>query len=303
MTVAGYALIFVGMRRFLGLPPRVGIVLACATLAILPVTAFPDLDAGADARVAIFSAAFCGISVAIAAALARGPGLSTRLGVVLFGLNAATFGLRVVWTLLNPSGLDYLKSGAVTSGTLLWAIVLVFALTFLMVLMVSERLRDELARQASRDPLTDLLNRRGFDLVAEKLFSNRAMDIRPFAVLMMDLDHFKRINDAHGHEVGDRMLIRFARVLAATLRGEDVFARLGGEEFVALLPNCDAPEARRAAERLRAALSAEVPDPPLTVSIGIACGDDGATLTDLMRRADTTLYQAKAEGRDRSVVA
>jgi diguanylate cyclase (GGDEF)-like protein len=229
--------------------------------------------------------------------------LSSRLCSGLFGLNAVSFAVRIVRTLAHPSGIDYLKNGTATTAILLWAIVLMFANTFLLVLMVSERLRDELMHQAGHDPLTDIPNRRGFDLVAEKLFSNRSPDIRPFAVLMMDLDHFKRINDAYGHERGDEVLKRFSRILAATLRGEDVFARLGGEEFVALLPNCDCNEAFSAAERLRAALKTEMPDPPLTVSLGIACGDAGATLTDLMRRADTALYRAKEQGRDRAVIA
>ncbi len=303
MILAGHALMLIGMRRFRGLPPRTGPILATVSLLVLPQVAFPDLDGGADARVMVFSTAVCGISVLISATLARAPELTARLTAVLFGLNAASFAVRLIWTLFHPSGTDYLKSGAVTSAILIWAIVLFFSYTFLLVLMVSERLRDELSRQASHDPLTDILNRRGFDLVAEKLFSNRAPDIRPFAVLMMDLDHFKRINDTLGHEVGDRVLQAFSRVLGKTLREEDVFARLGGEEFVALLPNCGCDEGFRAAERLRAALKAEMPEPPLTVSVGISCGDGGATLTDLMRRADTALYRAKAEGRDRSVIA
>jgi diguanylate cyclase (GGDEF)-like protein len=296
-------LMLVGMRRFLGLPPRTGALVTAATLAVLPVAAFPDLDAGADARVVIFSTVVGVVSAVVALTLARAPGLSSRLCSGLFGLNAVSFAVRIVRTLAHPSGIDYLKNGTATTAILLWAIVLMFANTFLLVLMVSERLRDELMHQAGHDPLTDIPNRRGFDLVAEKLFSNRSPDIRPFAVLMMDLDHFKRINDAYGHERGDEVLKRFSRILAATLRGEDVFARLGGEEFVALLPNCDCNEAFSAAERLRAALKTEMPDPPLTVSLGIACGDAGATLTDLMRRADTALYRAKEQGRDRAVIA
>ena len=115
-------------------------------------------------------------------------------------------------------------------------------------------------------------------------------------MLMMDLDHFKRINDTLGHSGGDATLCRFVAVAGDVLRAEDVLCRFGGEEFVALLPHAEAAQAVAAAERLRLAFTAT----GATVSIGVASLRPGEDLEDLLRRADAALYDAKRAGRDRT---
>lgn len=163
-------------------------------------------------------------------------------------------------------------------------------------MIANDRLQEELNHQATHDPLTGALNRRAFALLAEKQVAQAARTGRPLAVLMMDFDHFKRINDTLGHSGGDATLCRFVAVAGDVLRAEDVLCRFGGDEFVALLPHAEAAQAVAAAERLRLAFAAT----GATVSIGVASLRPGEDLEDLLRRADAALYDAKRAGRDRT---
>ncbi|MGY1739372.1 MULTISPECIES: histidine kinase N-terminal 7TM domain-containing diguanylate cyclase [unclassified Blastococcus] len=171
-----------------------------------------------------------------------------------------------------------------------------------------ERLRAVLAEEAVRDPLTGLHNRRHLDRVLATDLAG-ATARRPVSVLLVDVDHFKAVNDRHGHATGDRVLQAVARVLAEAARADDTVARLGGEEFVVVLPGAGRGEAAERAESIRrrcAALPHEGPagTPAVTVSVGVAEGPhDGADPAGLLARADEAVYAAKAAGRDRVVVA
>ena len=159
-----------------------------------------------------------------------------------------------------------------------------------------------LARQALTDDLTGLANRRHGARQLEREVALCVRHGRLLALLRVDVDHFKPINDSHGHEAGDQVLVEVARRLEGAVRGGDELARWGGDEFVAILPGTDKPGALRAAERLRAAV-AEAPiavagqELPVTISVGWAhwAGD---TPDDLLARADRALYRAKDAGRD-----
>ena len=159
-----------------------------------------------------------------------------------------------------------------------------------------------LARQALTDDLTGLANRRHGGRQLEREVALCVRHGRLLALLRVDVDHFKAINDSYGHEAGDEVLVEVARRLAGAVRGGDELARWGGDEFVAILPDTDKAGALRAAERLRAAVS-EAPiaaaghELPVTVSVGWAhwAGD---TPDDLLARADRALYRAKDAGRD-----
>ena len=162
---------------------------------------------------------------------------------------------------------------------------------------------EELART---DGLTGLLNRRAMEEALDEQLQRGRRHGEPAALLMLDIDHFKRINDAHGHAVGDAAIVALADTLRAGLRSLDRAARWGGEEFLVLLPQQDATAACAVAERLRAAL-ATLPGPELprfTVSVGVASllpGD--RAWCDWLKRADDALYAAKAAGRDRVLAA
>ncbi len=159
-------------------------------------------------------------------------------------------------------------------------------------------LQEELVAQAGRletmlfeDPLTRISNRRFILAQLDGLISGARRHGRPLSVAIVDIDHFKAINDSRGHADGDRVLCAVARELRANLRAEDQLRRLGGEEFLALLPDTDDPSA--AAEHLRASVAAT----GVTVSLGWAAWA-GETAEDLLARADSALYAAKAAGRD-----
>lgn len=163
------------------------------------------------------------------------------------------------------------------------------------------RLEDELARQAITDSLTGLLNRRhGEDLLVTEIDEFRRYG-SPLTLMMLDIDHFKVVNDTYGHEVGDQVLIELGRRLTKHLRSSDTLVRWGGEEFVIALRHCTLVEALPLAERARA-LIAESPFPvvgPITVSIGVAELLPDDDLNDWVGRADTAMYDAKSAGRNR----
>jgi two-component system cell cycle response regulator len=168
--------------------------------------------------------------------------------------------------------------------------------------VLQEELVDQTKRledQLFEDPLTRLNNRRFLFSQLSALVSGARRHGRPLAVAMVDLDGFKAINDRHGHEVGDHVLVAAAEALQRALRAEDVLGRLGGEEFLALLPDTGAEAAGRAAERLRAAVARAGGPVHVTASVGWAVLRDGEAPDDLVRRADSALYAAKSEGRDR----
>lgn len=160
-----------------------------------------------------------------------------------------------------------------------------------------------LTHQALTDPLTGLANRRHGYTELERLVSAGHRHGRSLAVLLADLDHFKMVNDTHGHDAGDSVLRDAARRLASAVRSTDLAVRWGGEEFVGLMPDASREHAETVAERIRAAVA----DPPfattagrldVTMSVGWAMLTEGESGMDLIARADTALYEAKRRGRN-----
>jgi diguanylate cyclase (GGDEF)-like protein len=162
-------------------------------------------------------------------------------------------------------------------------------------------------RRAATDALTGLPNKRAVTDTLKRMFAQAATEKSPLAFLMLDLDHFKQINDQRGHAVGDQVLANVGAVMRGALRARDFAGRNGGEEFVILLPDTTAPVALRIAERVRAAIaemSLPGTDVAVTVSIGVAVFPDHASTPDrLDRLADAALYLAKRQGRNRVELA
>jgi diguanylate cyclase (GGDEF)-like protein len=161
----------------------------------------------------------------------------------------------------------------------------------------------ELERLATHDPLTGLANHRLFhQRLGEEVAMARRYE-RPLCVAILDLDHFKQINDLHGHLVGDQALALVAERLAGAVREGELLARVGGEEFGWILPEADEDGAQAAAERARAAVGGAELEPVgrVTVSAGVACLGDGTDASTLYDRADQALLMAKRQGRDRTV--
>ncbi|MFZ5774467.1 MAG: sensor domain-containing diguanylate cyclase [Thermodesulfobacteriota bacterium] len=167
-----------------------------------------------------------------------------------------------------------------------------------------QRFNEKLEHQATHDFLTDIYNRRKFTalMVAEMARASRYKT--PLALVMLDIDHFKRINDSNGHAVGDQVLQEMCRIVSGRIRSLDIFGRWGGEEFALLLPGCDRDEAVRLAEILREMIARHpfgVVE-QLTVSFGVASHICGEPEEAFVARADTGLYQAKQDGRNRVAV-
>ncbi|WP_426118639.1 sensor domain-containing diguanylate cyclase [Pseudomonas sp. DSP3-2-2] len=165
------------------------------------------------------------------------------------------------------------------------------------------RFKYKIETQATLDSLTGLPNRRGFDLLASKTLKDTQREAKPLTAMLLDLDHFKQLNDSHGHLAGDQVLAGFAEDLKSCLRQSDIICRWGGEEFIILLKGSETRGAQRIAEKIR--LLAEqhtyvFSGTPLqiTVSVGLAELQDDDTLPTLIARADRALYAAKQNGRN-----
>ncbi|QRY81821.1 GGDEF domain-containing protein [Pseudomonas sp. PDNC002] len=165
-------------------------------------------------------------------------------------------------------------------------------------------LENQLRQLATLDPLTSALNRRAFQAQAEHELARSARYGSPLSLAILDLDHFKRINDQYGHAAGDRALCQFSELCRRLARSTDLFARFGGEEFVFLLPSTDADAARHFLDRLRENLQSlrldvEGGELRVSVSIGLVSVEQACDLAQLLEGADRALYQAKANGRNR----
>lgn len=232
----------------------------------------------------------------------RMAGLAVAWPFVVIAL--VMLGRGVLISLQSPAG----SSANVDDGRMMWLYTfLVLLLNISLFGSVLTRLVMKVRNYAERDHLTGLLNRRAFD---RRLAIEQARVLRSggaFSLLLLDVDHFKQINDAHGHAGGDQALRHVSQMLASGVRPFDVLARQGGEEFINLLPDTELPVAMDVAERLRAALE----NTPLLLrgrtlslraSFGVASSRQGAGEV-LLTRADRALYAAKSAGRNRCVAA
>ncbi len=248
----------------------------------------------------------------IAAALAGTPGA---------GDGAILYVWPVLWTtfFFGPRGGIAIVCfvGLAHAGTLLalpaassypgrWLDVMATSSVLVVVtLMLVRRNRDllaVLASEARTDALTGVLNRRGFDERAEVELTRARREGSSIAVVIFDIDHFKRINDEWGHDTGDLVLARTAAILADAARDIDVLARLGGEEFAVLMPSCEEAGATALADRAREAVAAAESKgmPAVRMSAGLATATAPETAQELLQAADVALYRAKSSGRDRT---
>ncbi|HEX7028266.1 MAG TPA: GGDEF domain-containing protein [Gammaproteobacteria bacterium] len=163
-----------------------------------------------------------------------------------------------------------------------------------------------LEQMANVDGLTGIYNRRWLDVAFPRMFDRARFSGAPFALMIADIDHFKRCNDEYGHLVGDRILCHVARILCENLRPTDLLGRYGGEEFMVLLANTTVSKAMLVAERICSAVAASEPGaggstlPTVTISAGVAGIEPDDTADDLIERADAALFRAKSEGRNRA---
>ena len=198
---------------------------------------------------------------------------------------------------LLPAILPAYDSHSVT--TLLVTIVVTSAFAFAFS-FITDRQREQLLLMATRDPLTGAGNRRGLDLKLTDIINTHWRTGAPASIVLLDLDHFKRVNDVHGHGVGDQVLTGITKIINLRIRVTDSLYRIGGEEFVVVLEGANRKHAAHLAEQLRTLVEANelVPDPGITISLGVAELKAGETASDWVRRADEALYRAKDAGRN-----
>jgi len=303
-----------GVRLFVGAPRSPGSY--ALALAIVLVASWLGLaPAHAALRVGVNSAVLTVITLAIAADLYRyGRKVVRRRQTWLLAVPlvaaAAGFSLRGVRALWHPESVatEMIADSALNVGSSVAYMVIALSFHATLIGLVVDRLLADLRHRSRHDGLTGLLNRRTMEetLLAQIQRSRRTGE--PFTVLMLDLDHFKAINDRHGHAAGDRALKHAAAALKSELREVDALARFGGEEFLVLMPGATAEAATPVAERLRNALITDAPEVDggtlfLSASIGVAQWREPAEESSrLLMRADAALYRAKMRGRDCVVV-
>lgn len=217
----------------------------------------------------------------------------------------AIFLLRTILGIFFLTPESALAPHPLTTGAYVVGILLSFLNTFSLFLMTSERLQQELQRQASHDHLTGIPNRRAFHMLARHEIGRARRTFDPLAMLLLDLDHFKQVNDRFGHAAGDTVLRDFSSMITAAVREQDIVCRFGGEEFVILLPGTGLAGALALAERVRFLAESRPVEfsgnrIAYTVSIGLALSTtDDTTIETVLERADRALYRAKSEGRNR----
>ncbi|AIQ48968.1 hypothetical protein R70723_25985 [Paenibacillus sp. FSL R7-0273] len=207
--------------------------------------------------------------------------------------------------LMLASGLNHLWVNSLLEGMFYISLyLLMFLGTAGYMLLTREHTYAELERVATYDELTGLLNRRAFVLRARPMIAAAAKGNQPFSFLLLDVDHFKHINDSFGHDTGDKVLWDFSRKIEEQLSSGDLFGRFGGEEFAVLLHRADEADSEELAERLRRCVLGAVIDDtllPYTVSIGVITilSEKRISLNRLYRLTDAALYEAKQTGRNR----
>ena len=220
-----------------------------------------------------------------------------------FGTLVAGAGLqvmRLVVLLLVPQDLDIMAQSATNQFYTVGFAFSILLYAIGTVLMSSEHLRAQFELLATRDSLTNAFTRRHWNTLCEGELLRCKRSGRSMAVLALDLDHFKAVNDSHGHQAGDKVLKDFVAHVNAHLRQSDYLGRFGGEEFLLLLPDTSLEQATQVAERIRTDLAKSSTSPSCTVSIGVTTSEGGdPTVEAILARADAAMYRAKANGRNR----
>ncbi|WP_347555775.1 GGDEF domain-containing protein [Robbsia sp. KACC 23696] len=305
VSVASFAFLAIGFRQRAVRGTRIIWIvwlIAAAALMVLWTSGGPAWRMGS--RI-VTSLADFSMLLAIVHSLrrARGAGVVARWAFYLYALYVLTVGLAA-W-LARPGGdiSERMFVVILSIGTPAGMI----GTGVLTMLIVAADLTRTLRNQARTDPLTGLYNRRAIDDEAQTMLTRESQRAQPqsVAVVVADLDHFKNINDRFGHAVGDKVLRRFAQHLRRQLRTVDLAGRMGGEEFVILMPGLARADAMQRIERLRqgvpGAIGSIVGNDQVTVSFGIALAGVDEAFADVLARADKALYQAKHAGRNRVV--
>ena len=297
LELASYC-VFFGFRNWRRiLVPAAATALGLVTIAVMAQASHEQMTQVVAALVALFATG--------AAAILLRPQADAPLLQRIIGANDALFAITIwIWMIVANGGVGMFDANPMYGFAYLASYLLMIVNGFGFLLLCKLKDDQRMQRQATIDGLTDMLNRRAFFERAETARKLAVRVRKPIALMMLDLDHFKQLNDSFGHACGDEALRLFADTARATLRENDVIGRLGGEEFALAMPGTSLAGAQHVAERLRSAV-AEAPALAcaatyrMTVSIGLVMIEPNEELTAALARADHALYAAKTGGRNR----
>jgi diguanylate cyclase (GGDEF)-like protein len=296
---------YFGSQRFHGVLPSYRFWLAVLGASAPVFVWFVVIDARFDVRVVLFTALMLWILAAHARLLLTVgyANAFTRPTGYLLILQGGFLLLRMMDALHTQGGNGLLDPSRMQITYLMTSTFTFLLLTVGLILMAAERMRTEFEHLATYDSLTGTLTRRawldscGRELERCRRHRNQGHSM---AIMMLDMDHFKGVNDTHGHQMGDRVLVDFAQRVRQQLRLPDRLGRFGGEEFVLMLPETSLEDAIKVAQRIRSSRRLAPELPMCTVSIGVAIYEvESDTLNSLLARADAALYRAKDLGRNR----
>lgn len=305
LLLLGTTAYYIGCRRFLG---HDGGWRLWGTVAALAALLFTWLTYGHPSyplRLGSFTALMICIYAANLRFLLRhgGKRFPVRLVEVVLALHIAVLAVRLSTTLVGRAGSDLMEPSLYQTLYIGAYVLTVLMLSIGAVLMATDRLTTELNHLATHDALTHTLNRRALLERFEEELARSQRTGRGPAIMMLDLDHFKTVNDTLGHQHGDAVLVHFVERTQAVLRRADRLGRYGGEEFLVLLPETDLDAARGVAQRIHtAAASGHALDCQLSIGVTTWHGP-GDTIDAMLARADKALYQAKAQGRNQTCTA
>jgi diguanylate cyclase (GGDEF)-like protein len=311
LSIFAFAAVGRGIGRFMRVPTRdletaVVVVLGGGAVALLGAD-----EGNASARVVLtygcqgylMVRAMWSVRHALRLEFGRPTVIAIVLPGVLIGLMLGALALRQWVNYSQPMEMQQNTTG--NYGLMYYYLAGTALFNFGFMVLLTQRLIVKLQDSSRRDALTGLFNRRALDEELQRTWHRYRRARQGFAVLLADIDHFKEINDTHGHAAGDRVLISLANLLQGHARGTDMVGRIGGEEFLVVLPYAQPHDAERSAERLRNLVEGLVVrvgafSLRITVSIGVACvAEADASMEAVIARADNALYRAKAGGRNR----
>lgn len=301
---SGLYLGYVGTQRFFDIHPRPRRWIALIAAVLLVQVWFTLVNPSYHARL-VLTTAITALLTGIHAYLVLKQGSFTyarMLVIWVLSFMSATQVMRLLTSFTSPlaSNAEFFDKSVFQLVYVTSFAVCILLFSIGLVLMATERLRTELEHLVTHDALTSALTRSRMNEACERELERCRRHGHSMALLMMDLDHFKAINDTYGHQTGDRVLVGFVSKVKTLLRSADLLGRFGGEEFIAVLPETTLEEAIAVAERILQISPPSELAPSCTVSIGVTTNHkDSDTADTLLARADNAMYRAKARGRNR----
>ncbi|MBG0753900.1 GGDEF domain-containing protein [Vibrio cidicii] len=304
----GYALIVAGLSQFRQASSNsTTIALAGFPVLVLYLIFYSEFQMSTNARIIVLSMYISFCCALSAYVVARGEAKDHPIAVRLL---SAAFSLMSLWMLFRAGFTyhsaeiaDFMLASDVHQISFLLSIALILALGFTFPLMVNARLVINIYNTSLLDPLTNLYNRRAMEDMVPRELSRVERTHSELSIILLDIDHFKQVNDQYGHQVGDVTLSGIGQLLNTHLRGQDLSFRIGGEEFLILLPDTNLDSALVVAEKLRQIMSetqfSAKQQEPCTASFGVAQLLQHDEWDSLLNRADAALYLAKRKGRNR----